>query len=68
MNLGRDLLTALVLYLKFPDHVIIGGDKLYKGCSAPMAEVTDYDFKPLMVENIKPEESFINSYIKDYLS
>ena len=31
MILGRYLLTKLGLYLKFSEHVIIGGDGLYEG-------------------------------------
>ena len=32
MILGRDLLTALVMDLKFSDNVIIDGEVQYKGC------------------------------------
>ena len=47
MILGRYILTALGLDLKFYKHIIIGGDGPYKGCSEPMADLTDYDYKPL---------------------
>ena len=62
MILSKDLLKALGLDLNFSKNVIVGGDGTYKDCYTPMADVTDYNFK-LMTENIiKPEESFINSY------
>ena len=32
MILGRDLLTALVLDIKFSENVIIGGEGPYEGC------------------------------------
>ena len=38
MILGRDLLTALRLDLKFSDDVIIDGKGTYKGCSVPMVD------------------------------
>ena len=47
MIIGRDIITALVLYLKFSVYIIIGGDGSYKGCSAPMSDVTDCNFKPI---------------------
>ena len=47
MILGRDILTALVLDLKFSGHIIIGGDGPYKGCLVTMVDVTDYELKPL---------------------
>ena len=56
MILGRYLLTKLGLYLKFSEHVIIGGDGLYEGWLAPMDDVTDYEFKYLTDKIIKPEE------------
>ena len=36
MIIGRDPLTALGLDLKLSENIIIGGDRSYKGCSAPM--------------------------------
>ena len=45
--LGIDLITALVLDLKFSGHIIIGGDGPYKGCLVTMVDVTDYELKPL---------------------
>ena len=45
MILGRDLLTALGLDLKFSENVIHGGYGPYKGCSEPMVDVYNYTFK-----------------------
>ena len=45
MILGGELLTALVLYIRFHKHVIIGGAGPYAGCLAPMVDVNNYDFK-----------------------
>ena len=41
MILGRDLLTALVLDIKFSDHFILGGEGPYEGYSAPMVDVSN---------------------------
>ena len=67
MILGRDLLTTLGLDLKFSVNIIIGGVGPYEGCTSPMVDLSNYDFKSLM-ENIgKTEEYFINFYINKYL-
>ena len=67
MILGRDLLTALGMDLKFSEDVIIGGDGPYKGCSEPMVDLRNYEFESLMEKIVKPEESFINSYVDECL-
>ena len=46
MIVGRDLLTALELGLKFSENIIIIGEGTYKGCSSPMADLSNYDLKP----------------------
>ena len=53
MILGRYLLTALVLYLKFLENIILGGDGPFKGWSAPMVDISTYDFKPVTENKIK---------------
>ena len=63
MILGIDLLTALGLYIKFSDNFIIGGEGEYEGLSAPMFDVSNYDFKSITDKTVKPEESFVNSYV-----
>ena len=55
MILGRDLLIALGLYLNFSEDIIIGGEGPYEGCSAPMVDLSNYDFKPLIDKIPKPE-------------
>ena len=65
MILGRDLLTALVLDLKFPENAINGGKGPYKGCSAPMVDVNNYDCSILTEKIVKPDESFINVYVSE---
>ena len=67
MILGRGLLTALGLDLKFSENIILGGDGPFKSCSAPMVYVSTYEFKPLTDNKVKPEESFINVYTDKYL-
>ena len=62
MILSKDLLKALGLDLNFSKNVIVGGDGTYKDCYTPMADVTDYNFKPMTEKTIKPEESFIIPY------
>ena len=53
--LGRNLLTAMVLYIKFSKHIIIGGDGPYGGWSEPMVDINNYDFQYLTDKTIKPE-------------
>ena len=53
MILVRDLFTALGLDINFYVNVIIGGDGPYKGCSAPMVDVRNYDFKSLTDKIVK---------------
>ena len=65
MILGRELLTALGMDFKFFDNVIIGGERLYEWCSTTMFEVRNYYFKSITDKTVKPEESFINSYIEE---
>ena len=67
MILGRDLLTALGLDIKFSENIILGGDGTLKGCSAPIVDISTYDFKPLTDNKVKPEESFINAYVNECL-
>ena len=45
MILGRDLITALGMDLKFSENVMNGGEGPYKGCSASMVDVNNYKFK-----------------------
>ena len=47
MILGRDLITAMGLYLKFPDSIVIGSERPYEGCSVPMVDVSNCNFKHL---------------------
>ena len=67
MRLGRDLLTALVLDLKFSDNVIICGGGPYKGCLSPMVDVINHDFKYITDKTVKLEELFVNSYVDKLL-
>ena len=63
MILGRDLLTALGLDIKFSGNVIIAREVPYKRCSTPMVEVINYEFEYMTYKTVKPEESFINFYV-----
>ena len=60
---GRDLLTSLGLNLKFSENSIIGGEGIYEGCSAPIVDISNYKFKSIIDKPVKPEESFLNSYV-----
>ena len=48
MILGRDLINALGLDLKFYEDLIIGGEGEYEGCSETMDDLSNHDFKSLM--------------------
>ena len=52
MILGGELLTALVLDLKFSYKVILGVEGPYKGCSAPMVYVSNYDFNIITAKTV----------------
>ena len=53
--LGRDLLTALRLDLKFFLNVIHGEEGPFKRYSAPMVDVNNYNFNILTAKTVKPE-------------
>ena len=67
MILGRDLLTALGLDLKFSENISIGGDGPYERCSETMVDLRYYKFEYLRDKIVKPEESFINWYVNECL-
>ena len=54
MILGRDLLTALVLHIKFAENVMHVVEVPYKACSSPMFEVNNYNFNILTGETVEP--------------
>ena len=56
---GRDLLTALVLDIKFSGKSIPGREWPYKGCSAPMVDVSNYNFNIITAKTVQPEESLL---------
>ena len=53
--LGRDLLTALGLDLKFYENILIGGKSPYEGLSAPMFDVINCGFNFLTDKIVKVE-------------
>ena len=55
MILGRDLLTALGMDINFSENIMIGGHRPYKGFSAPMVDLSNYEFKYLKEKMIKQE-------------
>ena len=67
MILGRDLITALGLDLKYSENLIIGGAGPYELCLVPMADLSNYGFKSLAENIVKPEQYFIDSYVNKFL-
>ena len=67
MILGRDILTALGLDLKFSENIIIGCGGPHEGCSAPMIDLSNQHFTYITDKTVKLEESFINSYFEECL-
>ena len=55
MILGRDLINALGLDIKFSGNIVIGGKGSYKGCSASMVDFSNDDFKCLTCKIVEPE-------------
>ena len=68
MILGRDLLPALGLDINFSENVMHGGERPYKGSLAPIVDVNNHDSNILTAKTVKPEESFINAYVKNALN
>ena len=62
MILGRYLLTALVLNLKFSWSLIEAGGGTLKEYTAPLVDLGMYEFKYLNTGNITPEEYVTNAY------
>ena len=60
--LGIYILTALGLNLKFSDHVIEADDGNFKGSTAPMFDMGNYEFKDFNAGKIAPEEPFMKAY------
>ena len=54
MVLGRDLLTAMGLGIKFSNKVISGEEGPYEGCSALMVDVINYNFNLITDKTVKP--------------
>ena len=52
--LGRDLLTALGLDLKFSKNVILSREGTYEGCYAPMLDVNNFYFNIITAKIVKP--------------
>ena len=55
MILGRHILTALGLNLKFSDHVIKADDGTLKGLTSSIVDLVTYECKYLNTGNITPE-------------
>ena len=55
------------LDLTFYENFISGREGPYEGCSAPMVDVSNYECNLIIDKKVKPEESFINSYIDECL-
>ena len=54
MILGRDLLTSMVLDLKLSLNIFIGSELPYELCSAPIVDVSNYEFKVSLYKRVKP--------------
>ena len=64
MIIRRYLLTWLVLSLELSDHVFESYYVTFKGSTEPMVGLGTYECKDLNIDQIKHEESFINSYVE----
>ena len=67
MILGRELITALGLDLKFSGDVIIVHNGIYEGCLSSMVGVSNCNLTSLTDKTVKPEYSFINSCVDKFL-
>ena len=67
MILGRYLLTALRLDLKFSKNIIIGVEGPYEGCYKSMVDVRNYNFDIITAKTVIPEDFSINLYVDEFL-
>ena len=58
---GRDILSALEIYLKFSDHVIKSYARPFRVSTATMVFLGQYSLKDLNAGKITPESSFKSS-------
>ena len=65
MILVQDIWTELWLYLKNSKHIIKARDGPLKGYTSPMVDLGAYIFKDLNIREIKPEESFIDTFVEE---
>ena len=65
MILGRYLLTALWLNLKFSDHIIEADYGTFKGSTTPTVDLGTYESKDLNTGNITLKELFKNAYVDE---
>ena len=68
--LGRELLTSLLLDIKFSRNVIICGEGPYEGFLSPMVDVRNYDFIALTEKYLNRKNHLltrIRGYINDLL-
>ena len=63
---GRDLLTALVMDIKYYENIVIYGEVPYEGCSSPMVDVSNYDFKPLTKNRFNRKNPFLTHGSNNY--
>ena len=65
MILEQDLLTELVLNIKFSEHVIEADYGTFNGSTKPMVDLGTYIFKDLNKGKIAPEEQFTNTHVEE---
>ena len=65
MILGQDILTELVLNLKFSEHVIEADYGIFNRSTTPLVDLGTYIYKDLNKGKITPEEFFTNSYVEE---
>ena len=51
--------------IKLSEHVIKKGDGTLKGSSAPIVDLSMYEFRKLNEGKITPKESFMKSYTEE---
>ena len=61
MILGRDLLTALGMDLKFSDTSIICGEGPHEGCFALMVELSNNNVTSIADKTVKPRNNLLTN-------
>ena len=65
MILGRDILTYLVLNIRFYEHIIEADDVPFKGYTTLMVDMGTYEFKDVNTGKVTTKETFTDAHAEE---